>query len=75
MSYLGRFDSIRLTFLDEEDEDYLSESNNITFLKTTRCTGGSDFPKLNVKVFHGASPAPPMSKYVRTDATGKTSFH
>lgn len=74
--YLGRFDSIRLTFLDEDDTWIdLSDSNYITFLKNTRCTGGSDFPKLNVKVFDGASPAPSVSKYARTDAKGKISFN
>ena len=68
--YLKRFGTLRLTYFDEDDTWIdLTDGNYMTFLKNTRCTGGSDFPKLNVRVFDGASPAPP-AKLARTDAAG-----
>ena len=68
--YLKRFDTLRLTYFDEDDTWIdLTDANYMVFLKNTRCTGGSDQPKLNVKVFDGASPAPPVAKMARTDGT------
>ncbi|XP_053388889.1 uncharacterized protein LOC128551949 [Mercenaria mercenaria] len=63
VQYIRRYDSVRLSYFDEDKVWVdLTDESFMDFLKTTTCTGGTDQPKLNVKVFDGASPATPVAK-------------